>query len=51
MVGRGTCTCLLKLIMCVNYLFLNPRGMGRICDTTLQNEEILLTRTEFGISG
>ena len=46
-----TCTCLLKLITWVNSLFLSPRGMGRTWDTTLQKVEILLIRTELGISG
>ena len=49
--GIRTCTCLRKDITWDSSLFLRPRGIGLIFETTLQNEDKFVLRTEFGISG
>ena len=46
-----TWSSLQKLIMWERFFCFSPRGIGRICDTTLQKEDRLLTSTVLGISG
>ena len=47
----NTWTCLRKDIMWERFFCLNPRGIGRIGDTTLQKDDRLFISRVFGISG